>query len=512
MRGPAAGPAKAIAAVATGLWIASAVPGWVRFRRALADPGAAQRRVLEGLLRAGADSSFGREHGLASVRTLEDLQRAVPVRDYDALAPWITRAASGEADVLTSDAIDRFEPSSGSTAARKLLPSTARLRAEMNAAIEPWVVDLYRRRPALAGGPSYWSISPVVRHERTAGGHPVGFEEDSAYLGGFAKRLVDRAMAVPGGVRALPLEEFWRATCVSLLACGELRLISVWSPSFLTLLLARCRSGWDELVRDIPLERKRALERAGPLDTRAIWPRLGLISTWTDAAAAGDLPAVRADFPGVEIQPKGLVATEGFVSLPFGGGRPFAVGSHLIEIERDDGSIVGVDTLREGDEGAVILTTGAGLWRYRLGDRIRVEGFVDRTPSVRFLGRQDRVSDLRGEKLNEAFVAGILARLGLAERFAMLAPEAEPLRYVLYTDGRVNPAALEAALAENPHYAWCREVGQLARVEVARVGPGARAAYVDACRRAGQRLGDIKPAVLGVETGWGAKIAAAGHR
>lgn len=507
-----------LAATATSAWIVSAFPAWLRFRRALLDPGRAQQAVLTALLHRGADTAFGREHRLDRVRTLADLQDAVPPRTYDELAPWITRAADGEAGVLTQEPVDRFEPSSGSTAARKLLPSTARQRAELNEGVSAWVFDLYRRRPGLMAGPSYWSISPVVRSERTPGGLPVGFEEDSAYLGGVAGRLVDAAMVVPGAVRHLELDTFWRATCLALLRCPELRLVSVWSPSFLTLLLRRIEAGWEGHLRTIadgvslgPLRfpadphRARVLERVGP---RGAWPRLGLLSMWTDAAAAADVPAVRAFFPNVPVQPKGLLATEGIVSLPFGAQHPFAVTSHLVEVLRDDGVAVGVDALREGDEGAVLLTTGAGLWRYRLGDRIRVVGRVGRTPSIRFLGRQDRVSDLRGEKLNEAFVGHVLATLGVGDRFAMLAPEAvgDGYRYVLYVEGAGPPGggdALEAGLRANPHYAWCREIGQLAPAAVVVVGPDAQQVYTAACQAAGQRLGDIKPTSLSPRTGWG---------
>ena len=47
-----------------------------------------------------------------------------------------------------------------------------------------------------------------------------------------------------------------------------------------------------------------------------IWPGLALISCWTDAAAGQFLPQLRELFPAIEIQPKGLLATEAFVSFP----------------------------------------------------------------------------------------------------------------------------------------------------------------------------------------------------
>jgi len=73
-----------------------------RLLHALPDAAGHQRRVLADLLRFNADTAYGRAHGFASVRTLDDFRKAVPVQDYAALAPWVERAAAGERNVLRS--------------------------------------------------------------------------------------------------------------------------------------------------------------------------------------------------------------------------------------------------------------------------------------------------------------------------------------------------------------------------------------------------------------------------
>lgn len=70
-----------------------------------------------------------------------------------------------------------------------------------------------------------------------------------------------------------------------------------------------------------------------------------------------------------------------------------------------------------------MITTAGGLYRYDLGDQIRCIGHQGATPRLVFEGRAGLVSDLVGEKLNEAFVAGVIARLPVA---ATLVPIAEP--------------------------------------------------------------------------------------
>src|SRR5207249_3288149 len=128
------------------------------------------------------------------------------------------------------------------------------------------------------------------------------------------------------------------------------------------------------------------------------WPRLALISCWADAAAARCLGEVRALFPAVELQPKGLIATEGMVSLPLAG-RPapvLAARCHFFEFEeeRARGRCRLAHEVEAGGRYRVVLTTAGGLYRYQLGDVVEVVGFEGQCPLLRFLGKGDRVSDL----------------------------------------------------------------------------------------------------------------------
>ena len=190
--------------------------------------------------------------------------------------------------------------------------------------------------------------------------------------------------------------------------------------------------------------------RAAELRRRAahavdIWPHLSLISCWADgpARAAAAVLARRCD--GIAIQPKGLLATEAVVTIPFDGRHPLAICSHFFEFVEPDGRVRLAHELQRGMEYTLLLTTGGGLYRYKLCDRVLVDDFVHDTPSLRFLGRDDRVSDLFGEKLSDGFVAGVLDQLftGAPPRFAMLAPDrtAAGIAYTLFvaSDGPLEP-------------------------------------------------------------------------
>ncbi|HET9300349.1 MAG TPA: GH3 auxin-responsive promoter family protein, partial [Candidatus Polarisedimenticolaceae bacterium] len=345
----------------------------------------------------------------------------------------------------------------------------------------------------------------------TASAVPVGFEEDGAYLGGALQRLVAATLAVPPRLRQVrDPEAHRRLTLVHLLRARDLRLISAWHPSFLTLLLDGLRRDWNGLLRDLAWPaRARELRAVGPHDVRGIWPHLALVSVWGDGHAAGALSALRARLPGIEIQPKGLLATEGIVTLPFTGHMPLAVRSHFFEFLDHRGAVRRAWELEEGQSYSVVVTTGGGLYRYRLHDCVTVAGFLRETPCLRFLGKDDRVSDRCGEKLAEGFVAAVLERVlgrrGIPAAFAMLAPKEPGYALFLETAAPV-PADLgdeiDTALRENPAYAHCRRLHQLGPVDVRPVPAGAYGRYTARLRELGQRLGDVKPLALDPRSRW----------
>ena len=149
--------------------------------------------------------------------------------------------------------------------------------------------------------------------------------------------------------------------------------------------------------------------------------------------------------------------------------------------------------------------------RYRLNDRVKVDGMVGKTPSIRFVGRSDMVSDRRGEKLSDGFVADVLARL-FEERkarpsFAMLAPDGgeDGCCYTLYVNadvGQESGMILDRLLTANPQYAYCRRLGQLTMPRLFRLSDDAYSSYCERLRGSGQRLGDIKPVGLSCLDNW----------
>jgi hypothetical protein len=514
---------NARATLANLAWLTASIPAHRRFVRALHEPAAAQARWLRAHLSRNADTAYVRAHGGGRISNYAEFARRMPIVEYSDLEPWIRRIMKGDQQVLVREPVIRLVPTSGSTGARKLIPFTASLQREFNTAIAPWMIDLTARAPSIALGPAYWSITPMGGNEKgneSESAVPIGFDDDSDYLGGARAWLVQAAMAVPSSVRHLTdLESFRRAVLVRLLRCADLRLISVWHPSFLSLLLDTLIRDWDwlmvEVARFAP-HRAAALRAANPEQPSTIWRHLHVVSAWADAHARAPAEELRRRLPGVTLQPKGLLATEGCITLPFSGQHPVALGSHFFEFLDEAGSIHPVEDLRAGRIYEVVITTGGGLWRYRLGDRVEVSGFVGRTPSLRFLSRSGNISDRCGEKLSEAFVTQVLARLHPLAPFAMLAPERvnDVWRYTLFLVDETSlsldtaSAKLDESLNANPHYALCRRLGQLDAPRVTLVDGNAYERFSTAEVARGRRLGDIKPVALSQRTDWAEHLAA----
>jgi len=460
-------------------WLASLVPAERRYRWALKHPEAAQLGLLRRACKSGG--AYSDDHRLHTIDSLGAWQSKVPIVDYDTLAPYLERARAGERTALSRDPITLFERSGGSTGTTtKLIPYNAGLLADFAAATGPWLAQMYRRF-ALVGTRAYWSLSPVVQGAKvTDGGVPIGMADDTEYFGPVRRFVLAKTMAVDPSVMHAPDFVTWRrVTLDQLLAADDLGFISVWSPTFLTVLL-------DGL--------------------RPRWPRLRLVSCWTDGPAAAQLAALSDILPGVPIQPKGLLATEGVVSLPYGDGpgTALALTSHLLEmidLAHPERRPLLPHELRVGGEYSPLLTTRGGLVRYHLKDIVRCVAPL----RIQFVGKLDQISDQVGEKIHARQVE--LALASSRHTFVLLAPVMVDGRasYCLYLEGADDPdavaRALDVHLMSGHAYRYARELGQLGPLRVAVVHDG-RERALRALIEAGQRAGDIKPSLLDSRSIW----------
>lgn len=89
-----------------------------------ADAAAAQEQVFQELIRQGSQTAFGREHNFEKITSYEAFRSQTPLRDYEALSPWINRITQGEKDVLWPGRPKYFAKTSGTTSGVKYIPLT----------------------------------------------------------------------------------------------------------------------------------------------------------------------------------------------------------------------------------------------------------------------------------------------------------------------------------------------------------------------------------------------------
>ena len=498
-------------------------PGRRDFRDSLCAPRTAQDAVLRSAIDLLAATQYGRVHGIRSDDDYAAFREKLPVVDYEDLAPWVERQMRDEGCILVPGPVSVYEKTSGSSGPAKYIPYTAPLRRAFDRMFRLWLADLLAHGPPMVTGRTWMSVSARLdARETTPRGVPVGLASDVDYLDGAWRWLVRHFLVLPPALARVRDAEAMKRVLAAHLVTGRPEVISVWSPSFITVLLDWIVEHREELLADC---RARAV-RAGQctfrlpalasdvvaaleqdrIEWRRVLPDLRLVSCWADGPAAVAAAHLRRQLPWAVLQPKGLLATEAPITLPFGSPSVCLplISEVFLELADDSGGIHRVDEVVVDREYSVIVTAPGGFARYRLGDRVRVGDPVGATPSLVFVGREGDVSDLVGEKLAEQFVRSALEALPIASTgFRALVPLREPDgrgRYVLLLDQvpvvrEGLSDRLDALLQQAHRYREARRLGQLDPPTLA-VVPSAAGRLLDALEARGMRRGAIKPTCL----------------
>lgn len=83
-----------------------------------------QQYVFQNLISDATSTRFGQDHDFISINSYEDFVKRVPVRDYEALKPYVNKAVSGETNVLWKGKPIYFAKTSGTTSGAKYIPIT----------------------------------------------------------------------------------------------------------------------------------------------------------------------------------------------------------------------------------------------------------------------------------------------------------------------------------------------------------------------------------------------------
>jgi len=265
----------------------------------------------------------------------------------------------------------------------------------------------------------------------------------------------------------------------------------------------------NELTRRLRSERERAqelqdlLDKHGRLLPKYYWD-LAFLANWTGGSLSLYLPRLSEYYGTVPIRDIGLLASEGRMSIPMEDSTTAGV----LDIESnfyqfvpkdeidqlDDpcrGQTVGENLttlqacqLEKGEQYYIFLTNFAGLYRYNIGDLIRVADHIGTTPIIEFLSKGAHTSSMTGEKLTENQVVdavhAVADQLAISiESFIMVPQWDDPPRYRLFFES-VQPLGhkelrrmaqmIDMRLAlSNMEYESKRDSNRLAPVEIREV-------------------------------------------
>ncbi|GAL62297.1 GH3 auxin-responsive promoter family protein [Algibacter lectus] len=88
------------------------------------NPVETQEKVFRELITKATATQFGEDHDFISINSHTDFVKRVPVRDYEALKPYVERVVAGEKDILWTGKPLYFAKTSGTTSGAKYIPIT----------------------------------------------------------------------------------------------------------------------------------------------------------------------------------------------------------------------------------------------------------------------------------------------------------------------------------------------------------------------------------------------------
>lgn len=416
------------------------------FEEATHHPEQTQQKLLIRILAQQTATAFGKDHHFAALRTRADFRKAIPVRGYDYIEPYIQRVLKGETHALLADKkIHMFAMTSGTTASRKYIPVTDQYLADYRRGWNLWGLKVLRDHPEVRMRPIV-QLSGDWQEFYTDTGIPCG-----AVTGLTAQmqlRIVRWLYCVPGIVGKVkdPAAKYYLALRLSV--PRKVGMIIAANPSTL---VSMARAGDQEkeaLIRDIhdgtlsdrfdiPAEVRAAVarrvakphperaheledivRRASTLLPKDYWPKDCIIGNWMGGSVGAYLRHFPQYYGNTPIRDVGLIASEGRMTIPMADGTPSGVldvTSHFFEfIPEEDGdrpnpTVLAAHELQEGQTYYILLTTAYGLYRYNIFDVVRCTGFFNRTPLVEFLSKGAHFANITGEKVSEYQINAAMA-------------------------------------------------------------------------------------------------------
>ncbi len=472
---------------------------WARFEFASQHPREVQQAILLGIMRRCEKTEFGKKYDFASIKTISDFQKRVPICNYDDLDAYIQKMTRGEPDILTAGKTAYFARTSGTTGPAKYIPVNELYLEEFRTARRVWYRQVAQVFPRMVRGTILTMHSPRVEGE-TEGGVPYGsitiatgmVNTSREGTSGGMPEAWEHFQKIPMSIFFIEdidtkyylLLRFAIATRISLMAAinpSTLILICRKLTDFAPDLIHDCEQG--TLKKDLQIDpemrsrferrlgksRKAAArmrsslekyKRVRPVD---IWPKLCGCICWKGGSAPFYLRQFPQWFGDLPVMDYGFAATEGSFSIVMsaeGSKGAAAVTGHFLEFIPEENKndeephVLTADKLEIGKRYFILVTGSHGLYRYDMNDVVEVVDFYRKTPMIVFCHKGGNMVSYTGEKISESqvvqAVTGAQETSGVAldEFCVTVRIDSEHPRYVLAIEPakNVSDEDLEALL------------------------------------------------------------------
>ncbi|KAG8055299.1 hypothetical protein GUJ93_ZPchr0001g30963 [Zizania palustris] len=449
-----------------------------------------QEQVLAAILERNNGAEYLRRHGMEARTDRESFKARVPVVTYEDLRPEIERIANGDrSNILSSHPITEFLTSSGTSAGeRKLMPTIEDelSRRQLLYSLLMPVMNLYV--PGLDKGKGLYFLF-IKSETKTPGGLPARPVLTSYYKSDcFKHRPFDPYNVYTSPTAAIlctdSFQSMYAQMLCGLLARTEVLRVGAVFASGLLRAIRFLQMHWKELARDIrtgtlsgkvvePCIRDAVAEvLTGPdaeladfvaaecgedkwegIITR-MWPNTKYLDVIVTGAMAQYIPTLKFYSGGLPMACTMYASSECYFGLNL---RPMCDPSEVsytimpnmgyFELMPHDPNaaplprdappprLVDLADAEVGREYELVITTYAGLCRYRVGDILQVTGFHNAAPQFRFVRRKNVLLSIDSDKTDEAELQAAVERAS-----ALLAPyDASIVEYTSQADAATIP-------------------------------------------------------------------------
>jgi len=338
---------------------------------AVNDPAQAQREVLQNLLQGYAQTGYGKQHGAAGVKTLDDYRRAFPVTTYEDVKPLIQRVMAGEVSLLLTEEPVGWAITRGTTKGESkfipMTPTDLRMRISAGRAMMNYVAGSGRYD-------LFQGVNLNLNFPSVVGTVRVG-ERQVEY--GYSSGIYTKHVSAFTPIRSAPTQD-------EIDALGGGKTIRDWEARF-ELAYQKCKDENVTLVGGVAptaISFARYLRRAHGVYPRDLWK--------TQIMTLGSVPGINTHHEPALTALYGPVAireiygtTEGMFGQQRDERRAWVPNYdlYLFEVETRSG-IKLLHEMRPGEMGSLIVSTPI-LARYKIGDLI----LAFQPPYFRCIGR-----------------------------------------------------------------------------------------------------------------------------